>query len=66
MVATVEAHESVLNIIVKLAGDVLIVDILGHGVVDIQQSHRILGNTRADVLRKGTVNIDLTGHRDTT
>ena len=35
-VAAVEAHEGVLDVVVELARDILIVDVFGHGVVDIQ------------------------------
>ena len=42
-IAAVEAHEGLLDIVGELAGNVLVVDILGHGVVDIQQSHGIRG-----------------------
>ena len=37
-VAAVEAHEGLGQAVVELAGDVLVVDVAGHGVVDVQQS----------------------------
>ena len=60
-----EAHEGVLDIVVKLAGNVLVVDVLGHGVIDVQQGDGVAGDAGTDVLAQSAVNIHLAGHRDT-
>ena len=59
-----EAHEGVGDLIVELAGDVLVVDVLRHGVVDVQQRHRVAGDARADVLAQRAVDVHLAGDRD--
>ena len=59
-----EAHEGVLDIVVELTLDILVIDILGHGVVDIQQCHSILGNAGTDVLAQRAVDIHFAGHGD--
>ena len=59
-----EAHEGILDVIGELAGDILIIDIFGHGVVDIQQRDGVTGDAGADVLAEGTVDIHLAGHGD--
>lgn len=63
-VAAVEAHEGIGQLVMELAGDVLIINVLGHAVVDVQQGDGVAGGTHADVLGQGTVNIDLAGHGD--
>ena len=57
-----EAHEGVLDVVVELPGDVLVIDVLRHGVIDIQQRHRVAGDAGADVLAKRAVDIHLAGH----
>ena len=49
-VAAVEAHEGVCELVVVFAGDILVVDIFRHGVVDVEQSHRVVRSTDADEL----------------
>ena len=60
-----EAHEGVLDVVVELAGDVLVVDVLGHGVVDVQQGDGVTGDAGANVLAQSAVDIHLAGHRNT-
>ena len=45
-----EAHEGVCELVVVFAGDILVVDIFRHGVVDVEQSHRVVRSTDADEL----------------
>ena len=63
-VAAVEAHKGVgeLVVVTELAGNFLLIQGGGHGVVDVQQSHRVPGDAQADVLGQGAVNIHLAGH----
>ena len=61
-----EAHEGVGELVVELAGDILVVEILGHGVVDVQQGHGVAGEAGADVLAEGAVDVHLAGHGDAT
>ena len=64
-IAAVEAHEGVLDVVVELARDVLVIEVLGHGVVDIQKCHRIAGDAGANVLGKRAVDIHFAGHGNT-
>ena len=50
--------------IVVVPFDLLIVQILRNGVVDIQQGDLVAGNAQADVLAQSAVNIHLAGHWD--
>ena len=59
-----EAHEGIGQLVIELAGDVLIINVLGHAVVDVQQGDGVAGGAHTDVLGQGTVNIDLAGHGD--
>ena len=63
-VAAVEAHEGIGQAIVELALDLLVIDVLGHGVVDVQQGDGIARHAGADVLAQGAVDVHLAGHRD--
>ena len=63
-VAAVEAHEGVGQLIVKLAADVLVIDVLRHAVVDVQQGDGVTGGADADVLGQSAVDIDLAGDGD--
>ena len=65
-VAAVEAHEGVGELVVVLADDVLIVDILGYRVVDVEQGDGVVAQAHADVLRERTVDVHLAGHGDAT
>ena len=59
-----EAHEGVGQLIVKLAADVLVIDVLRHAVVDVQQGDGVTGGADADVLGQSAVDIDLAGDGD--
>ena len=63
-VAAVETHKGVGEGIVKLAFDVLVIEVLGNRVVDVQQGDGVTGDAQADVLAEGAVDIHLAGHRD--
>ena len=52
-VAAVEAHEGIGQLIIELAGDVLIINVLGHTVVDVQQGDGVAGGAHTDVLGQG-------------
>ena len=49
-VAAVEAHKGIGQLVTKLAFDVLVVDVLGHTVVDVQQGDGVAGDADADEL----------------
>ena len=61
-----EAHEGICQLIVVLANNILIVDILRNRIVDVEQCHCIIRSTHADVLRKSTIDVHLAGYRDAT
>ena len=65
-----EAHEDLfLGVAVAsklLALDALLVHILRHGVVDVEQRYGILADTGSDVLTQSAIDINLTGYGDTT
>ena len=63
-VAAVEAHEGIGQAVIKLACDVLIVNVLGHAVVDVQQGNGIAGSAHADVLGQSAVDINFAGNGD--
>ena len=63
-VAAVEAHEGVGELIGELALDVLVVQVGGDGVVDVQQGDRVAGDAHADVLGQGAVDVHLAGDGD--
>ena len=69
-VATVEAHEDLLvGVFVAeelLALDALLIHILRHGVVDVEQRGGILSDAGADELAKGAVDVDLATDGDAT
>ncbi len=59
-----EAHECIGKLIIEFALDVLLVDIVRNGVVDVKQSNCIVADAGSDVLTKSSVDINLTGYRD--
>ena len=63
-VAAVEAHEGIGQAVIKLACDVLIINVLGHAVVDVQQGNGIAGSAHADVLGQSAVDINFAGNGD--
>ena len=64
-VTAVEAHERIGKLVIILALDVLVVDVLRNGVVDVKESDCIAGYASADVLGECAVDINLAGYRDT-
>ena len=62
-IAAVEAHEGIRELVVVLALDVLVVNVGGHGVVDVQQGDSVAADAQADVLAQGAVDIHLAGSR---
>ena len=60
-----EAHEGIGKLVIVLALDVLIVDVLRNGVVDIKKRYGIFGYACTDVLGKCAVDIYFTGYRNT-
>ena len=63
-VAAVEAHEGVGELIGELALDVLLVEVAGHGVVDVEQRDRVLADAHAYILAQRAVDVDLAGDGD--
>ena len=61
-----EAHKGICQLVVVLANDVLIVDVLRYRVVDVEQCHCIVGSAHTDVLRESTIDISLASYRDAT
>ena len=64
-VSAVEAHEGIGELVIEAAPDGLIVHVVRHGVVDIQQGHFILAHAKTDVLGKCSVDINFAAYRDT-
>ena len=58
-----EAHEGICVRVVKFACNRLLVHILGHGVVDVEQGNGIFRHTCSDKFGKGSVNVDFAGYR---
>jgi len=63
-VAAVEAHEGVSELVLASGGNAFLIEVFRHGIVDIQQSHRIAADAEADVLAEGAVDIHFTGYRN--
>ena len=63
-IAAVEAHEGLIVIVRVLIVDRLLIHVIGHGVVDIQQSDNVLADTGADKLAQAAINIHFTGYGD--
>ena len=61
-----EAHEGIGQLIVVLAYDVLVIDVLRYRVVDVEQCHSIVRCAHTDVLRQSTIDINLASYRDAT
>ena len=59
-----EAHECIGKLIIIFALDILIIDVLRNGVVDVKQCNSVIGNAKSDVLAKSSVDINLAGYRD--
>ena len=63
-ISAMEAHECIGKLIIIFALDILIIDVLRNGVVDVKQCNSVIGNAKSDVLAKSSVDIHLTGYRD--
>ena len=59
-----EAHEGVGQRVVVLPLDLLLPELGGDGVVDVQQGDGVAGHARANVLGQRPVNVHLAGHGD--
>ena len=59
-----EAHECICKLVIIFALDVLIVNVLRNRVVDVKQCNSVIGNAKSDVLAECSVDINLTGYRD--
>ena len=59
-----EAHEGISQLIIILALDVLIIDLLRNRVIDIEQCNGIVRSTHTDVLRERTIDINLASYRN--
>ena len=64
-IAAVESHENIGRCVWMFALDVLAVNIIRNGVVDIQQGYCVLADNGADKFAESTINIYFTGYRDT-
>lgn len=63
-VAAVEGHKGVGLLAIVRSSDILVINGLGYGVVDVQEGHRIPGDAGADVLAERAVDIHFAGHGD--
>ena len=63
-IAAVEAHECILQGIGEFVLDILLEEILGNCIVNVQKCYRILADHCADELAESAVNVNLTGNRD--
>ena len=59
-----ESHKCISKLVIVFSFDIFIIDILLNRVVDIKQCNCIIGNAKSDVLTKCSVDINLTGYRD--
>ena len=59
-----EAHEGIGEAVIELAGDVFLINVAGHAIVDIQQGDRVAADAQADVLAQRAVDVHLAGHRN--
>ena len=60
-----EAHEGVVVGVAELTVNGILVHVVGHGIVDIQQRDRVLADAGADELAQTPVDIHFTGYRNT-
>ena len=59
-----ESHKCISKLVIVFSFDILIIDVLRNGVVDVKQCNSVIGNAKSDVLAKSSVDINLTGYRD--
>ena len=60
-----EAHEGIGELVIGGVLDLLLVHVLGHGVVDVQERGRSARDAAEDVLRNRAVDVHLAGNGDT-
>ncbi len=63
-IAAVEAHERIRQLVIEFSSDVLLEDLLRHGVVDVEERDGVARDDLADELGQCPVDIDLAGDRD--
>ena len=63
-ISAVEAHEGVGELIIELALDGLVIHIMRNRIIDIQQRGLVSADAQTDVLREGSVDINLAGDRN--
>ena len=61
-----EAHECIGELVVELALDILVVDILRNRVVNVEKSNSIVACAHTDVFRESTIDVNLTSYRNST
>ena len=59
-----EAHKCIGKLVIIFALDILIIDVLRNGVVDVKQCNSIIGNAKSDVLAECSEDTNLTGYRN--
>ena len=59
-----ETHECICQLVIISSLDVLIINVLRNRVVDVKECNSILRNAKSDVLAECSVNINLTGYRN--
>ena len=59
-----ESHKCISKLIIVFSFNIFIIDILWNRVVDIKQCNCIIGNAKSDVLAECSVDINLTGYRN--
>ena len=63
-IPAMEAHKCIFVCIVEFIFDTLFIHICRNGVINIQQSNRILAHAGTDKLAERTINIHFTGYRN--
>ena len=59
-----ESHKCISKLIIVFSFNIFIIDILWNRVVDIKQCNCIIGNAKSDLLAECSVDINLTGYRN--
>mgnify|MGYP000028439574 CR=1 FL=1 len=59
-----ESHKCISKLVIVFSFNIFIIDILWNRVVDIKQCNCIIGNAKSDVLAECSVDINLTGYRN--
>ena len=63
-ISTMESQKCISKLIIVFSFNIFIIDILWNRVVDIKQCNCIIGNAKSDVLAECSVDINLTGYRN--